>query len=752
MDQARQDRLQQRLRGAQRREIKDVDFGLFLPPPSLAPPPTPFKAPEVEQPSQAQPVTQSQPEVTPQPTRRSPRRSPSQARISRNPSFGSTSAFDANTSAKRRKLEVDDAARTSSSRSSRSAQPPRADIYDIPQDPVEPDVSRQSIPPTQRAESAILEQGPTIIESGTDTTDNNVVMQEGSSRELPLRLQVQSESEEVPDIIRDGSIDAEEVESVVRVTRNKRKRSVESPAESSQEQPRRQSARISDASISSEDQAQPLSQKPRRQSGRVSDVSIDPEPLTQPLSQKPRRRSGRVIEISSSLEVQAQPLSQQPRRRSARVSDIVSTGELSVEQSPEESRRRSPRVNDDPSTVETPAEPSSEQSQRRSTRISDATIVAEPVSPAAPEPEPQTQPRGKKRGRKPKLHSAASPIITLQFAKEVPEAEVPEGIEESEEAEEIEDVEAATLLKKNRNSRRISGGVPEPGSQEEISSPRLLTHKKPRGKNRPVASPQQQRQPKTKASKTRRPETQKRQRLGSPIPVIVHRLTERPQYSDSESDAEILNAEIPFAHRKGVNPIDVLSQFCDEVITSALETLESGIEKAEEAATKREYKTKWRAVEEFGREVQNRLIEHTINLDNNFALTRRLREEKRNKLALRGEILQIRSEREKVALKMDDIRSRHEKESLEFEKRNTLNTSMHDIELALERGKSSLPSAPAAKQKPKDAETEVELAGIEVLMKRIAGEVSSTSAEGGILAKIRAFNAFLERAAVALEA
>jgi hypothetical protein len=44
-----------------------------------------------------------------------------------------------------------------------------------------------------------------------------------------------------------------------------------------------------------------------------------------------------------------------------------------------------------------------------------------------------------------------------------------------------------------------------------------------------------------------------------------------------------------------------------------------------------------------------------------------------------------------------------------------------------------------------------EKTGIELLLKRAAGEVSSKSGSGGTLKQIKEFNAFLERAALALE-
>ena len=55
----------------------------------------------------------------------------------------------------------------------------------------------------------------------------------------------------------------------------------------------------------------------------------------------------------------------------------------------------------------------------------------------------------------------------------------------------------------------------------------------------------------------------------------------------------------------------------------------------------------------------------TINLDNAHSLEKRVRDAQKKKIALREEILQLRAEREQVALRMDEIRIKHENESNE---------------------------------------------------------------------------------------
>jgi hypothetical protein len=69
---------------------------------------------------------------------------------------------------------------------------------------------------------------------------------------------------------------------------------------------------------------------------------------------------------------------------------------------------------------------------------------------------------------------------------------------------------------------------------------------------------------------------------------------------------------------------------------------------------------------------------------------------------------------------------------------------MHDIDLAVERGHKA-PDLTPKEQK------EAELANLALLVAQVSDQASSRSAAGGLLKQITEFNAFLERAAVALE-
>ena len=221
------------------------------------------------------------------------------------------------------------------------------------------------------------------------------------------------------------------------------------------------------------------------------------------------------------------------------------------------------------------------------------------------------QPRGRTRKRK-QLDRGKEPNSGVN-EKDVAQ-------HSAEEAEEIGDEEAAAVLKKSRGRGRP--GFPTVASPD-LDEPTPVAARKKRGKLPNISTPAEQRQPKRapQQSKARAvlnpaPKTSKKStksfkvRGGSPIPITVHRFTKRPLYDDEESDADILNTEIPYIKRAGVNAVDVLSQVCHEIIESGLDTLAEGGSKADDPALKREYKTKWSALEAFGRELQTRLLEH----------------------------------------------------------------------------------------------------------------------------------------------
>ncbi len=82
---------------------------------------------------------------------------------------------------------------------------------------------------------------------------------------------------------------------------------------------------------------------------------------------------------------------------------------------------------------------------------------------------------------------------------------------------------------------------------------------------------------------------------------------------------------------------------------------------------------------------------------------------------------------------------KHQTDKANTQDRDALNNAVHDIELAIDLGKTS------------QLDGKDDMIGTELLLKRVADEVSNKGDVGGILKQIKEFNAFLERAALALE-
>jgi hypothetical protein len=172
------------------------------------------------------------------------------------------------------------------------------------------------------------------------------------------------------------------------------------------------------------------------------------------------------------------------------------------------------------------------------------------------------------------------------------------------EAETIDDIEAATYLtgkrkRKSYNEEEASDGL----EQQKAFKPKSSKGSSQR-RRRPKSSPAVQRQPKVIKKPASRASNAR-----ETIPVVVHRLTKAVAYEADDPDADILNADIPFARRSGVSAVDVFAQFCEEMIESGLTTLEEGGSSAEDQTIRREYRTKLRAVEGFQEELRTRLLE-----------------------------------------------------------------------------------------------------------------------------------------------
>jgi hypothetical protein len=231
---------------------------------------------------------------------------------------------------------------------------------------------------------------------------------------------------------------------------------------------------------------------------------------------------------------------------------------------------------------------------------------------------------------------------------------------ESEAAEEIGAAEAAKTIGRKRPRRSVSRQSPDIGSEQPQAEdePRPADEedepppKKRRG--RPSKSPVTQKQPArakaaaAKAKTTRRtsqevikratktkntvkspkpaPKQRRRRRSAAEgndevaedgdddnaaIEITVQRFVNLKKRGGADDGEDPLHSEIPFANRSGESTVDVFAQVCEEVINNTMgqfhELLSSS---AADAAKKKEFRIKMRAIEAYKEELNSRLLQH----------------------------------------------------------------------------------------------------------------------------------------------
>ncbi|ODH13324.1 hypothetical protein ACO22_07373 [Paracoccidioides brasiliensis] len=239
---------------------------------------------------------------------------------------------------------------------------------------------------------------------------------------------------------------------------------------------------------------------------------------------------------------------------------------------------------------------------------------------------------------------------------------------------------------------------------------------------------------------------------GETVPIIVHRFANVSalQYISSDAEDPSIEATQPddqsggqkYPSRSEVNPADVLGQICRETLEKTISTLENGIAQESNAPRRAEWMRKRKAVELFGIELEQRLFEMSELLDSNFVLFARLKKQKKDIAYLRNRLVELRKERGKVALRIDEVRRKYTEDERIKTEHDNLNNSLYDLHLAIDRS-----------DKFDDEQIVDPAVGLDFLIRTVAQDVSSTASgyDGGILNQIRRFNSQLERTAALLE-
>lgn len=480
-----------------------------------------------------------------------------------------------------------------------------------------------------------------------------------------------------------------------------------------------------------------------------AEVELPALPNNEPSEQSSQRRAGR-----RSLEQIAQDIAN--KRQDVHTSEAISsTTRLHTTLQEDDAPPSSSPLVSKVRRSEGPAVIRSRLSQRRPSRLAEQDDDEDELSPNRADQAPADDERSDD------ATEIAEPDV--EGVEEEPVVEEEPREDEEEVAEAIDAVEAAKTIGRKRPRRSLPSQSPvaEPDEQEVEEEQEEPAAKRRRG--RPSRSPATQKQPATKPKPTksksrttqekplpkqvrRTKQAAKERRVsdGSAIEVTVQRFVNVKKFIKGDDEEEDhLAADLPFT-TTGVTAVDVFAQACLEVIDGTVAKLLEALQNTEEKDKKKECRIKIRALEAYKEELTSRLLQLSIHLMDWQSLRKRVRLVQREKLSLREEILRLKAEREQVALKMDAVRIKHEEDTKESKYRLDTSAIMHDIDMAVERGRDA-PELSRAQEKKAD------LANLELLVARITDEASSSSPAGGMLQQVKNFNAFLERAAIALE-
>ena len=193
-----------------------------------------------------------------------------------------------------------------------------------------------------------------------------------------------------------------------------------------------------------------------------------------------------------------------------------------------------------------------------------------------------------------------------------PIQEEPNEDNEVEEAQEIDDVEAARRLGANKRTR------PSRASTAEERTPEAEEQPEPKRRRRVVpASPAAQSQPqpkgrgRPKGTKGRPRAAEDKESRDPAVSIAVHRFQNSGRGAPATGgDAAALSNAIPHSKRSGVNVVDVLAQLCDDLITNEVHATKERAENLEAKAQRKQHNTKCMALEAFRLELRNRFMEH----------------------------------------------------------------------------------------------------------------------------------------------
>lgn len=299
--------------------------------------------------------------------------------------------------------------------------------------------------------------------------------------------------------------------------------------------------------------------------------------------------------------------------------------------------------------------------------------------------------------------------------------------------------EAAPTPEPRRRATLLLERTPDGEDEEEdetyvqessVEPPTPAPVKKPRqGNRRPNSEKLPKEQGRSKSTKPTFPILTHRMTNFGSLPIISEEGEAGGEGEEQPADHQNPGND-PFHQRAQPNVVDVLAQICRETITNLVEDLSKNGSRTGRATIQ----NKRSALEAFGRDLDEELFQMSEALENRLGLEARVRKARREKSRLQTEYMEIRKQRENIALKCDAVRRKHWECEEDTREKWQLSEAARRVELELER----------------DEGDEVE-EGVDFLLQTVAHDVSRNSDEGGILDKVRAFNSQLESLAHLLE-
>ncbi|EON62486.1 hypothetical protein W97_01708 [Coniosporium apollinis CBS 100218] len=238
-------------------------------------------------------------------------------------------------------------------------------------------------------------------------------------------------------------------------------------------------------------------------------------------------------------------------------------------------------------------------------------------------------------------------------------------------------------------------------------------------------------------SKPSQPAKRRRSSAAATVPITAYRLS-KP--STLEPSVNYPAPRIPI-----LNAIDVLAQVTSEISARLSDNLalQSQRQPSSDARARALLRRKRATVRTFSAHLSDALFGLTEALDAGAALQSRLRAARKEKVALREELLDVRRRRQEVLVRMDQVRAGHARAQKEEGEREALSEGLFDIEVAVQRGRESAGAKGRGEEGPEE--------GVEGVVRGLVEAGISAKGEGGMLVRVRAVNAFLERAAAVLE-